>query len=122
MKLEDSHCEPCTGASTAVAPETIERLKTQIPDWHIKEYEDCPHLVRCYHLDNYADCLRFTINVGELADKEDHHPSIITTWGKVTIHWWTHAINNLHINDFVMAAKTDHIYNQVTDGNPAPEE
>ncbi|TFI50819.1 hypothetical protein BLD44_029540 [Mastigocladus laminosus UU774] len=34
---------------------------------------------------------------------------IITEWGKVTVTWWTHAIQGLHRNDFIMAAKTDAI-------------
>ena len=25
----------------------------------------------------------------------------------MTVTWWTHKIRNLHVNDFVMAAKTD---------------
>jgi 4a-hydroxytetrahydrobiopterin dehydratase len=38
---------------------------------------------------------------------EDHHPLIITEWGRVTVQWWTHKIHGLHQNDFIMAAKTD---------------
>ncbi|MED6332186.1 MAG: 4a-hydroxytetrahydrobiopterin dehydratase, partial [Pseudomonadota bacterium] len=29
--------------------------------------------------------------------------------GKVTVCWWTHKINGLHLNDYIMAAKTDMI-------------
>jgi len=55
--------------------------------------------------------LEFTNKVGEIAEAEKHHPEIITEWGKATVTWWTHAINGLHKNDFVMAAKTDEILN-----------
>jgi 4a-hydroxytetrahydrobiopterin dehydratase len=27
------------------------------------------------------------------------------------VQWWTHLINGLHKNDFIMAAKTDEIFN-----------
>ena len=30
--------------------------------------------------------------------------------GKVTVSWWTHAISGLHRNDFIMAARTDQLY------------
>ena len=41
---------------------------------------------------------------------ENHHPAILTEWGKVTVTWWTHKIGGLHKNDFVMAARTDQLY------------
>ena len=28
-------------------------------------------------------------------------------WGRVTVTWWTHVLSGLHINDFIMAAKTE---------------
>ena len=59
---------------------------------------------------NFQNALAFTQLVGEAAEKEGHHPSLLTEWGKVTATWWTHAIKGLHRNDFIMAAKSDHIY------------
>ena len=48
--------------------------------------------------------------VGELAEEQGHHPALLTEWGRVTVTWWTHKIRNLHVNDFVMAAKTDRVF------------
>jgi 4a-hydroxytetrahydrobiopterin dehydratase len=50
--------------------------------------------------------------VGEAAEKEGHHPALLTEWGKVTVSWWTHDVGGLHQNDFIMAARTDDIYRQ----------
>jgi 4a-hydroxytetrahydrobiopterin dehydratase len=61
---------------------------------------------------NFVEALHFTNKVGELAETEGHHPSLLTEWGKVTVTWWTHKINGLHRNDFIMAAKTDELYAQ----------
>jgi len=47
--------------------------------------------------------------VGEIAEAEDHHPLVVTEWGRVTVQWWTHKIGGLHQNDFIMAAKTDRL-------------
>ena len=46
-----------------------------------------------------------------MADREDHHPTIILEWGKVTVFWWSHKIKGLHKNDFICAAKTDQLNN-----------
>ena len=59
---------------------------------------------------NFDEALTFTNKVGQLAEAEGHHPSILTEWGKVTVTWWTHKIKGLHRNDFIMAAKTDQLY------------
>jgi 4a-hydroxytetrahydrobiopterin dehydratase len=32
------------------------------------------------------------------------------TWGRVTVEWWTHNINGLHKNDFIMVAKASEAY------------
>ena len=45
-----------------------------------------------------------------LAEEEGHHPALLTEWGRTTITWWTHKIKGLHRNDFIMAAKTDQLY------------
>ncbi|HEY8097483.1 MAG TPA: 4a-hydroxytetrahydrobiopterin dehydratase, partial [Methylobacter sp.] len=48
-----------------------------------------------------------TNKIGALCGQEGHHPTILTEWGKVTVSWWSHKIKGIHVNDFIMAAKTD---------------
>ena len=64
-------------------------------------------LRRAFKFKDFREAMQFTNRVGELAEQEDHHPAILTEWGKVTVTWWTHKIKGLHRNDFIMAAKTD---------------
>jgi 4a-hydroxytetrahydrobiopterin dehydratase len=56
--------------------------------------------------------LDFSHELGNLADAEGHHPRLVTEWGRVQVTWWTHKIRGLHRNDFVMAAKSDRIFEQ----------
>jgi 4a-hydroxytetrahydrobiopterin dehydratase len=88
----------------------IDKLNPQIPDWGIVEIEGVKQLTRQFDFPNFVSALEFTNRIGELAEAEDHHPSILTEWGKVNITWWTHAVNGLHLNDFITAAKSDEIY------------
>jgi 4a-hydroxytetrahydrobiopterin dehydratase len=67
------------------------------------------HLEKSFRFTNFSEALAFTNRVGQLADQEDHHPAILTEWGKVTVTWWTHVIKGLHKNDFIMAAKTEQL-------------
>ena len=88
----------------------IIELHSQVPDWQIVEVDNVKMLERVFKFKNFSEALRFTNKVGEIAEAEGHHPSIITDWGRVTVKWWTHKIRGLHRNDFIMAAKTDQLY------------
>ena len=46
----------------------------------------------------------FVNNVAELAEDEDHHPFIYINYKKVLIILFTHKINGLHENDFILAS------------------
>ena len=67
-------------------------------------------MVRTFKFPNYTEAVKFTNKIAELSDIEDHHPAITLEWGSVKIVWWTHKINGLHENDFIMSAKSDEIY------------
>jgi 4a-hydroxytetrahydrobiopterin dehydratase len=108
-ELAQQKCQACRKGSPLVTPEEIEQLKPQIPDWQIVEVDGELHLQKLYKFPDFKGAIAFTNLVGEEAEKEGHHPALLTEWGKVTVSWWTHAISGLHKNDFIMAAKTDKI-------------
>ena len=108
MGLEQQTCEACKAGAPKVTDEEIKKLIQEIPDWEIEEGNR--RLSRTFKFKNFVDALGFTNKVGTIAEEEQHHPSLITDWGKVTVIWWTHKINGLHRNDFIMAAKTDKLY------------
>jgi 4a-hydroxytetrahydrobiopterin dehydratase len=113
-ELTEQKCEACRVGAPSVTPEEINGLKPQIPDWQIITEDGIPKLDRLFKFKNFKDAIAFTDAVGEEAEKEGHHPRLITEWGKVAVTWWTHKIRNLHRNDFIMAAKSDRIYQNYT--------
>ena len=60
--------------------------------------------------ENFLESQSFVNKVGEIAEKEGHHPDIWCGWGYAKIKSFTHAIKGLHESDFVLAAKIDKIY------------
>jgi 4a-hydroxytetrahydrobiopterin dehydratase len=74
------------------------------------ELDGIQRLRRAFSFGDFAQALEFTKKVGELAEEERHHPALLTEWGRTTVTSWTHKINGLHRNDFIMAAKTDELY------------
>ena len=108
--LFESKCIPCRGGEPVLTSQEIAALKPLVPEYEVTDVAGILRLVRVYKFKNFAQALDFTRNVGEIAEAEDHHPALLTEWGKVTVSWWTHKIKGLHRNDFIMAAKTDHLY------------
>jgi len=110
--LKEMTCIPCRGDEPTATQEEIEAYSKQVPDWEIVEVEGVKRLRRTFKLKNFEQALAFTNRIGAIAEEQDHHPVIELTWGRVTVSWWTHAINGLHQNDFIMAAKTDEVFRQ----------
>jgi len=109
-ELKKLKCEACRAGAPLVSEGEISNYKPYIPDWGILEIEEVKRLVRVFKFKNFQEALDFTNKVGAIAEQEGHHPLIQTEWGKVTVSWWTHAIQGLHLNDLIMAARTDAVY------------
>jgi 4a-hydroxytetrahydrobiopterin dehydratase len=107
LDLINKKCEVCEVGALQATEEQIAEYMKALPDWEIIEADDIKRLKRNYKFKNFAQALEFTNKVGALAEAEGHHPVIITTWGRVTLKWWTHKIKGLHLNDFIMAVKCD---------------
>jgi 4a-hydroxytetrahydrobiopterin dehydratase len=108
--LAEMKCVPCQGDEPTATEEEMAELKPKVPEWEVVERDGVKRLKRVFTFDDFAQALAFTDRVGGIAEEEGHHPVLVTQWGKVTVTWWTHEIGGLHRNDFVMAAKTDQVY------------
>ena len=108
--LSDFRCVPCRGGEPVLTDDEIAALRPQVPEWVLSEVEGIRHLERVFKFKNFVQALEFTNRVGALAEEEGHHPALLTEWGRVTVTWWTHKIKGLHRNDFIMAAKTDLLF------------
>ncbi len=53
--------------------------------------------------------MKFVNNVADLAEGEGHHPDIHIHWNKVLLELWTHSMNGLSENDFIVAAKINNL-------------
>jgi len=109
-ELAAEKCIPCRGGIPPLTESEIRALLPQIPTWEVAERNGIPLLQSQFKFRNFSDALTFTNKVAALAEAEDHHPRIVTEWGRVTVQWWTHVIKGLHRNDFIMAAKTDEAF------------
>lgn len=85
----------------------IAELSSSAPKWDVIEEEGMKRLRRVFEFENFAGALAFTDRVGALAEEADHHPRLVTEWGRVEIAFWSHDFGGIVAEDFQMAAKVD---------------
>ncbi len=104
--LHKKKCIPCDGGVPKLKSRAAKEFQKQTPDWRIIKNH---HISRDFKFKDFKTALNFVNKVGAIAEKENHHPNIDFTWGQVIISIYTHAIDGLHSNDFILAAKIDRL-------------
>ena len=105
--LIDKACIPCRGGIPTLTFKEASTFLSDIPGWELKK--EATRLHRSFKLKNFETALDFVNKVGVIAEQEGHHPDLELGWGYVNILIFTHAINGLHENDFILAAKINAI-------------
>lgn len=104
-RLSDKECVPCHGGMPTLPEERVDALLRELDaGW---EVVDGHHLQKSFGFPDFAAALDFVNRVGELAESEGHHPDLHLSWGRVEVEIWTHAVDGLTENDFVLAAKIE---------------
>lgn len=103
------HCSEINSSSKPLSRAEADEMIRGLAGWKIVEKNQEPSLEKMYEFKDFQEALDFTNKIGKIAQAENHHPALLTEWGKVTVDWWTHKIKGLHRNDFIMAAKTEEL-------------
>lgn len=104
-ELASRECVPCRGGVPPLNVTESEALLRQLKsDWRVVADH---HLERDFTFPDFKTALDFVNRVGEIAEREGHHPDLHLAWGKVKVVIWTHKIDGLTESDFILAAKID---------------
>jgi pterin-4a-carbinolamine dehydratase len=71
--------------------------------------KEFPRIERRWRFRDFRETLSFVARDGEVAEAEGHHPDIGLGWGYAAVSLHTKKINGLRDNDFIVAAKNDHL-------------
>lgn len=82
------------------------RLLASLPGWQIRRHAGGSYLRRNFSFARYTDALRFTADIGTLADAWGHYPTLITAHLRVTVIWQAPDKGLLSPRLFALAAKT----------------
>ena len=108
--LADKKCVPCEGGIPSFDLKEIHKYLKKVDGWDVKSDDNKTYyLLKEFKFNNFLESQNFINKVGEISEKEGHHPDISFGWGYAKIKIFRHAIKGLHESDFVLAAKVDRI-------------
>ena len=108
MKLADKKCVPCDDPSVPkLSLEVAEALNKEVQGWVLEEVKGHLQISKEFRFKDFKEALDFINKVGDIAEKQGHHPNLYIIYNKVKVVLYTHIISGLHENDFIMAAKID---------------
>jgi len=111
-ELINKKCVPCEGGISSFDISEIHKYQKKVDGWDLKKNEKKIYfLEKKFTFKNFVDSQYFVNKVGDVSEKENHHPDVLFGWGYATIVITTHAIEGLSENDFILAAKIDYISN-----------
>jgi len=107
VNLTKQQCVPCEGGMEPLKGKEFSQYLDQVKEWEVVEDKK---LQRTFKFKNFKEALAFVNKMGEVAEKENHHPNIfLYGWNKVRVTLFTHVIGGLSLNDFILASKIDKI-------------
>jgi 4a-hydroxytetrahydrobiopterin dehydratase len=106
--LTTKKCLPCEGGVDPCPLDFSQRQLEQLPGWTLTA--DQKRIAKQWTATNFMEAMRFFNEVAKLAEGDGHHPDLhLVGYRNVTIELWTHAIDGLSENDFILAAKIDQL-------------
>ncbi len=84
-----------------------EEIERGLPDDWVHEGSE---IRRTYEFDAYLDGVTFANAVAEVAEEQQHHPTIEIEYGSVTVRFTTHEVGGITRRDLRLAGLCDDEY------------
>ena len=107
--LAKQKCIPCWGGIPPFDEKMARIFLQEVKGWEL--IEGTKKIQKKFVFKNFVQAMEFVNKVAAIAENEQHHPDIFVSYNKVTITIFTHKINGLHNNDFILGAKIDLLNN-----------
>lgn len=84
-----------------------EEIAERIPDGWQREGDE---IVRTFEFDEYLEGVAFAQAVGEIAETEFHHPTIVVRYGEIEVRFTSHEEGGITGKDVEMATYVEEEY------------
>lgn len=106
-ELVTLQCEPRKGPEHALDAARVRELLALLPEWHAGS--DGKSINKAFKFSNFYQTLGFVNAIGWMANRQDHHPDLEVGYNRCVVHWSTHDVDGLSMNDFICAARVEAI-------------
>jgi len=103
--LVEQDCQAVSKGSPTLGNDEIPGLLTQLHGWQLDDTGKV--LTRCFRFKNYYKTIAFVNATAWVSHQQDHHPDLEVGYNRCTVHFTTHSIGGLSLNDFICAARFD---------------
>lgn len=100
-------CKPRKGPEHALDATRVRELLALLPEWTAAT--DGKSIAKTFKFANFYETLGFVNAIGWMANKQDHHPDLEAGYNRCIVHWSTHDVGGLSMNDFICAARVEAI-------------
>ncbi|MGE5235878.1 MAG: 4a-hydroxytetrahydrobiopterin dehydratase [Acidobacteriota bacterium] len=83
-----------------VAPALLKRVERELPGWRVEGDQ----LVGRWNHSDFAGPLAAAVRIGLLAERADHHPDLLVSWGRLEVRLTTHSDKTLTVKDVELAS------------------
>ena len=104
-ELKNKRCAPCNGEVEAMPEAKAKEFLKDLEDWTLSK--DGKMLSKDFKFKGFYKTMAFVNSIAWIANQEVHHPDLEIGYGHCLVHYTTHEIDGLSINDFICAAKID---------------
>jgi len=106
-QLAQSHCRPRKGKEYALDVAQIDAHLADLPGWALTD--DGMGIHKEFRFEDFHHTMAFVNAVAWVAHAEDHHPDFKVSYPSCKLHYSTHDVGGLSLNDFICAAKVERL-------------
>lgn len=103
----NKQCRDYSKDESALNLSQVEEFRHHTPDWQYCATEN--ELCRRFSFKNYVETISFVNQVAEIAERQDHHPTMEVSYNRCKVAYNTHTVNGITENDFICASLIDMI-------------
>jgi len=98
-------CSPVPEGTPPLAGGELEHLLGHVEGWEVAG----GRLEKTFQFEDHFQAMAFVNAVAWISHREDHHPELVVGYNTCTVRYSTHTVGGLSENDFICAAKVDHL-------------
>lgn len=103
--LSAQHCQHRKGREAGLDHAAVETHLAALQGWSLAD--DGNAIGKEFKFADYFHTMAFVNLVASIAHREDHHPDLEVGYSRCRVHFSTHDVGGLSLNDFICAARIE---------------